>query len=200
MSESDRLRAMLDELGIEHHDYDKGGRTQTLWEAPDMERYFCFETEADSKTSRLTISWFPTAEQAIAATLGSDRLTAEQVQHAIERHFGKVAVLDDGEPVEWRDDWVCKVGIDYRGIAAELNAEFGVTQWDERIAELEMNWNAAKDSANRWRERCIEFESRCYELESLVRDMRDEINAEAGNAQRRLEMRERMRELGVVIL
>lgn len=67
----------------------------------------------------------------------SDRLTAEQVQEAIERHFGKVAVLDDGGPVEWRDDWVCKVGIDYRGIADELNVELGVTRQDERIAALE---------------------------------------------------------------
>lgn len=52
----------------------------------------------------------------------SRMLTAEQVREAIERHFGKVAVLDDGKPVEWRDDWVCKVAIDYRAIADELNA------------------------------------------------------------------------------
>lgn len=52
-------------------------------------------------------------------------LTAEQVCEAIERNFGKVTVLDDGEPVEWRDDWVCTVGINYKAIADELNATLG---------------------------------------------------------------------------
>ena len=121
------------------------------------------------------------------AELGSGRLTVGQVQEAIERHFGKVAVLDDGGPVEWRDDWVCKVGIDYRGITDELNATLDASlllargtldiaarhavEQDERTAALEANWNAAKASASRWRERCVEYESRCYELESLVKDM-----------------------------
>lgn len=68
------LREKLDALGIEHHDFDKGGRTQTMWEAPDRNRHFTFETfDNQAKTAKLTISWFPTPEQAIAATLGSDR-------------------------------------------------------------------------------------------------------------------------------
>lgn len=65
------------------------------------------------------------AFQKAHATLDGGNLTVEQVREAIERHFGKVAVLDDGKPVEWRDDWVCKVAIDYRGIADELNATLG---------------------------------------------------------------------------
>ena len=60
----------------------------------------------------------------------SGKLTAEQVRETIERHFGKVAVLDDGKPVEWRDDWVCKVPIDYRGITDELNAALGIPECD----------------------------------------------------------------------
>ena len=48
-------------------------------------------------------------------------LTAEQIGEAIERNFMKICVLDDGKPVEWREDWVCRVGIDYRAIADELN-------------------------------------------------------------------------------
>ena len=55
----------------------------------------------------------------------SGKLTAEQVRESIERNFSKVAVLDDGKPVEWRDDWVCKVGIDYKSITDELNAALG---------------------------------------------------------------------------
>lgn len=62
-----------------------------------------------------------------------EKLTAEQVREAIERNFGKVAVLDDGKPVEWRDDWVCNVGINYKAIADELNATLG----SDRLAFLE---------------------------------------------------------------
>ncbi|MBR2804122.1 MAG: hypothetical protein IKE20_03120 [Eggerthellaceae bacterium] len=68
------LREKLDESGIEHFDYDKGGRTQTMWESPEDMRYFTYETAANpAKTARLIIEWFPTPEQAIAATLGSER-------------------------------------------------------------------------------------------------------------------------------
>lgn len=68
---------------------------------------------------------YPIEAEAIAAwnsRATGGTLTAEQVRKAIERNFGKVAVLDDGEPVEWRDDWVCKVGINYKAIADELNS------------------------------------------------------------------------------
>ena len=52
--------------------YDKGGRTQTQWAAPDGTRHFTYETYNNpSKTAKLVISWFPTPEQAIAATLGA---------------------------------------------------------------------------------------------------------------------------------
>ena len=62
----------------------------------------------------------------LEAELGSGMLTAEQVREAIERNFGKVVVIDDGgEKVEWREGWVCNVGINYKAIADELNAELG---------------------------------------------------------------------------
>ena len=65
------LREKLDSLSIEHFDYDKGGRTQTQWEAPDGKRHFTYETSGSpAKTVRLVIAWHPTPEQAIAATLG----------------------------------------------------------------------------------------------------------------------------------
>ena len=71
---TERLREMLDALNIEHFDYDKGGRTQTQWEAPDGKRHFTYETSNNpAKTACLVIAWHPTSEQAIAATLGSDR-------------------------------------------------------------------------------------------------------------------------------
>ena len=81
MSErADRLRQMLDESGIEHQDFDKGGRTQTMWQAPDGLRHFCYETAANpAKTAKLMVSWFPTPEQAIAATFDAhaERLRGE---------------------------------------------------------------------------------------------------------------------------
>lgn len=89
-------------------------------------------------------------EQAIAATLGGGKLTAEQVRDAIERHFGKVAVLDDGKPVEWRDDWVCKVAIDYRGIADELNAALGIGTC------CIVKTPSDSDFSDDWRYRCSE--------------------------------------------
>jgi len=55
----------------------------------------------------------------------ADGVNPESIREIIERNFGKVAVLDDGKPVEWRDDWVCKVGINYKAIADELNAALG---------------------------------------------------------------------------
>ena len=71
-SNATELREKLDALGIEHFDFDKGGRTQTMWESPDSNRHFNYETfNNEAKTSKLTISWFPTPEQAIAATLGA---------------------------------------------------------------------------------------------------------------------------------
>ena len=71
MTATERLRAMLDELNIKHFDFHKGGWTQTQWEAPDGNRHFTYETyDNPAKTAKLVISWFPTPEQAIEATLG----------------------------------------------------------------------------------------------------------------------------------
>lgn len=69
------LREKLDALGIKHFDYDKGGRTQTMWESPgDDTRHFTYETVANpAKTAKLVIEWFPTPEQAVAATFGSGK-------------------------------------------------------------------------------------------------------------------------------
>ncbi len=75
------------------------------------------------------------------------KLTAEQVRETIERHFGKVAVLDDGKPVEWRDDWVCKVAIDYRAIADELNATMGAGECEWMLEHSGVLYDKWKCSA-----------------------------------------------------
>ena len=108
------LREKLDELSIEHFNYDKGGRTQTQWEAPDGKRHFTYETSDNpAKTARLVIAWHPTPEQAIAATLGSGTLTAEQVRKVLLLHLPHREYYS----VEQTDAW--------REIADELNAELG---------------------------------------------------------------------------
>ena len=116
------LRGKLDALDIEHFDYDKGGRTQTQWEAPDGKRHFTYETSGNpAKTARLVIAWHPTPEQAIAATLGDKHathgtLTAEQVRKAIFN--GSSYASYDGAQYYAN-------GISMQAIADELNAELG---------------------------------------------------------------------------
>lgn len=144
------LRVKLDELGIEHFDYDKGGRTQTQWEAPDGERHFTYETSNNqAKTARLVIAWFPTPEQAIAATLGKEKAGKKSPPKGGPGPCGQpsdaiihdAAALGDGKltaeqvreaaksnsrqyesPV---DDGVWITEYDWQAIADELNATLG---------------------------------------------------------------------------
>lgn len=116
---TERLREMLDARGMR---YEKSEDDTTIYY--DEGKRYTYSINPESGWAQL-FGYHLTPEQAIAATLGSGTLTAEQVSKAIERNFGKVAVLDDGKPVEWRDDWVCNVGINYRAIADELNATLG---------------------------------------------------------------------------
>jgi len=84
----EKLREKLDALGIEHFDYDKGGRTQTMWESPDGKRHFTYETSDNpAKTARLVIAWHPTPEQAIAATLGSDKPPYDELLRCLENDW-----------------------------------------------------------------------------------------------------------------
>ena len=103
------LREKLDELGIEHFDYDKGGRTQTMWESPGDMRHFTYETAANpAKTAKLIIEWFPTPEQAIAATLGSvpDEIELTQSYDAGCRN-GVMAVFQQLEGIEDYEELQC---------------------------------------------------------------------------------------------
>ena len=140
MTATDELRRLLDERGVEW----EGTPGVTFWGN-------CYALDiTTNEKEKVHLHLCCTPEQAIAATLGdgdcetkmdglrkvwltesaatlesSRAIERDTVQDIIERHFGKVAVLDDGGPIEWRDDWVCKVGIDYKAIADELNATLG---------------------------------------------------------------------------
>ena len=67
---TDELRAMLDELGVEHKDF----FDQTWWEDSDGAAYIAVETrplDNNNPSTKLMIKRTATPEQAIAATLGS---------------------------------------------------------------------------------------------------------------------------------
>lgn len=49
-------------------------------------------------------------------------------------------------------------------LCAEINRQ------ERRIRELEHDWQAACDSRARWQEKAVDIESRCIELESLLRE------------------------------
>ena len=108
MTATDELCKLLEEHGIKHFDYDKGGRTQTQWAAPDGTRHFTYETYNNpSKTAKLVISWFPTPEQAIAATLGTpisaDLRTAldfMRIWLSEDAHLGESAISYEFEKAE----------------------------------------------------------------------------------------------------
>lgn len=84
-----------------------------VWRAV-CDKPFCAQGPDGCTEAEAIAAWNSRAERGT--------LTVEQVREAIERNFGKVAVLDDGGPVEWRDDWVCNIRINYKAIADELNA------------------------------------------------------------------------------
>lgn len=106
--------------------------------------HFEFVVQCSSVDNHTLVNDYPTEAEAIAAwntRTTHDMLTAEQVREAIERNFGKVAVIDDGgEKVEWREGWVCNVGINYKAIADELNATFGAGE-----CEMETDWDYLTD-------------------------------------------------------
>ena len=130
---TERLREMLDALNIEHFDYDKGGRTQTQWEAPDGKRHFTYETSNNpAKTARLVIAWHPTPEQAITATLGG-RLTAEQVRDFLNRH----SVFNDTTWLHGRQELVFDEN-ELQAMVDELNCTLGSGEC-EFVIEDNMN-------------------------------------------------------------
>ena len=95
MTATDDLRRLLDERGIKHFDYSKGGWSQTQWEAPDGNRHFTYETYNNpAKTAKLVISWLPTPEQAIAATLGVETCEMEYVSDFMSWHCKACDMMD----------------------------------------------------------------------------------------------------------
>ncbi len=115
---TEQLHKLLEECGVEYEAYrDIKNRRITKWRtyhgafvffAVEKEGKLFVETASDTEHSAIC-----TPEQAIAATLGSERLTAEQVRETVEKHG-----VNDG----------CVYSIFkgfFKAIADELNAKLG---------------------------------------------------------------------------
>lgn len=108
---TERLMAMLEERGVKHeleHDL------YVEWVDARGNDVTAFETSCKHKGDVLIVHVFLTPEQAIAATLGSGTLTAEQVRKCV-----RVGACDHGLWGALDED------TDWQEIADELNAELG---------------------------------------------------------------------------
>lgn len=115
MTATDRLRALLDERGVENvwkFDGNKmwdsdggccGTIYETQWESPDGLRHLTFtEYPNEERTTRLVIAWHPTPEQAVAATLGVTDATGGRQDGA---GTCKVEGFDDGMDEGLDGEW-----------------------------------------------------------------------------------------------
>lgn len=120
------LRERLDELGIEHADASyKRHMPITVWTADGAT--LCYVEGFESTDLHIDNA---TPEQSIAATLGSGRLTAEQVCESAHGHYELRMVRDvDGLDVP-------QVVFDWRAIADELNAKLGSGTCENDWAEF----------------------------------------------------------------
>lgn len=120
------LREKLDALGIEHLDSDLPNNKQTRWNKRAGGWGACYVEithnsilPADSIIDNRTLRIYDcTPEQAIAATLGSGKLTSEQVEEAVYRNC---KFYEGGE-------------VDIESITDELNAALGsedTSRYDE---------------------------------------------------------------------
>lgn len=116
---TERLREMLDERGVEWADQSNGYATVTKYSADGV----CWHAVArhyiePSNDWMILRADSITPEQAIAATLESGTLTAEQVRELIAPHLHARPTFDFGRHgAVW--------GADFQAIADELNAELG---------------------------------------------------------------------------
>ena len=107
---TERLREILDERGVEWEDH--GYENHTWWNGRELVGWHA-ENRPSVNGSYVKIEAMLTPEQAVAATLGSGKLTAEQVRKAI---FDASAYASYDGSRYYAD------GISMQAIADELNA------------------------------------------------------------------------------
>lgn len=110
MSATDELRRLLDERGVAHSDH----YLSTTWRDGHGILHLAGEPMADGS---LVVDML-TPEQAIAATLGSGTLTAEQVCETVEKHWHDLPAEYDMTEATALPEY----SYDWQAIADELNA------------------------------------------------------------------------------
>ena len=122
MSATDELRRLLDERGVPYETNDDMGASETRWNG-----FTAYQLTPNAK-----LVMHPTPEQAIAATLGGGKLTAEQVHKAVS---GNRNITDNRFYCDWQ------------AIADELNATLGrgTGEWVlEHSGTLYDKWRCSK--------------------------------------------------------
>ena len=110
MTATDELRRMLDERGVE---WRCGSPNKIKWRHDGIDYVATNAWPRNDETrTKVALHSILTPEQAIAATLGSGMLTAEQVREAWCRHLRRDCLYDPPTP-------------DWQAIADELNATLG---------------------------------------------------------------------------
>lgn len=109
----DRLREGLAARGVEYSTID-GKHKNTLWQVGKLDWWYDVDTETGKTVLFTPKQYDVTPEQAIAATLGGGKLTAEQVRKCV-----RVGACDHGLWGALDED------TDWQAIAEELNATLG---------------------------------------------------------------------------
>ena len=117
MSATDELRRLLDERGVDWREGDD--ERKTLWESNGLTWEYFNDENGDAWLGFLgACEQDITPEQAIAATLGGGKLTAEQVRELIVPHLNARPTFDFGRHgAVW--------SADFQAIADTLNATLG---------------------------------------------------------------------------
>ena len=168
MTATDELRRLLDESGVEY----RAIGDATFWETHDG----AFRYKAKSHAEKLMVMTccsqkctVMTPEQAIAATLGGGRLTAEQVRELIAPHLHARPTFDFGHHgAVW--------SADFQAIADELNATLG----NDGAAKLQAeNVKLRELVRDIWRELNAEVGSaqRRLAIVDRLRELRIEVDA-----------------------
>ena len=164
---TEKLRAMLDERGTEHFDYDANKQEgkpilETQWQTGDVHATY---TEYPNKghTTRLVVAWHPTPEQAIAATVGADYgiQFAPTLERPPETMVGESVFDGEGNAIGWIVNAAVGAGTCTMKPDGYLDEEYGIYVCSYCGEKWQFNHDGPKE--NRW-EYCPRCRTRIEEV------------------------------------
>ena len=198
---TERLRALLDERGVEWEDMSIRPYACTSWRDPDGEPCTALEGADDIPDGKLSAQALLTPEQAIATTLGQeDVYTREDMEGAFVSGYslGSLPVGSDPRWDENRqtvDEHMAELGWVRKEAATLDDSDDGISEmeWgsDEHLDGLSRD--ALKSEVRWWHGRALEMETENTKLIELVRELYEDQCIDGD----RWKYRDRMRELGV---